>query len=301
VIMIGTDHASSRLTMEDGHRYYFRVSSDTIASMSAGAHYLADLQKKNHWRRLAFIGPDYDYGHISWLDLHDGLLRLQVHYDLVGQFWPKLYEPDFSAYLLKLAQAKPDVVVTALWGADFVTFLKQAASTGLLNHARIANFDAGGNYDVLASLGDKAPPGLILSARHHNNWPDTARNRKFVDDFRKQEGRYPTYAAMGAYTGIMTIGNVLAHVGRDAGNDRIIQELENLHLSLPKDPPGEMSYIDPFTHQIMQAQAIGEVEPNTAYPPAQLMLGKWKVYTAADLQPPVDLLRRRRLRADDPN
>jgi branched-chain amino acid transport system substrate-binding protein len=298
VIMIGTDHASSRLTMEDGHRYYFRVSSDTYTSMAAGARYLADLQKKAGWRRLAFIGPDYDYGHISWGDLQDSLERQGIRYELVGQFWPKLYEPDYSAYLSKLAQAKPDVVVTALWGGDFVAFLKQAMSAGLLENTRIANFDTGGNYDVLTSLGEKAPAGLILSARHHNNWPDTPRNRKFVDDFRRQEGRYPTYAALGAYAGIMAIGRVMATVGSGANNDRIIQTLEGLHFSLPKDPAGEVSRIDPETHQIMQAQAIGEVVPNTAYPPARVMLGNWKVYRADELQPPPDLLRKRRPREE---
>lgn len=301
VIMVGTDHASSRLTLEDGHRYYFRVSNDTYASMAAGARYLAELQRTSGWRRLAFIGPDYDYGHVAWQDLQDSLQRLGVRYEMVGHFWPRLYEPDYSAYLGKLSAARPDVIVTALWGGDFVAFLKQALPAGLLARARLANFDTGGNYDVLVSLGEQAPAGLILSARHHNNWPATDRNRKFVADFFRQEGRYPTYAAEGAYAGVLAIGRALALAGRTASNEQLIRVLEGLHLSLPEDPPGEVSRIDPETHQIIQAQAVGEVVSDTGYPPARVMLGRWRVYRADELQPPADLLRQRRATAATEN
>ncbi|MDO8264020.1 MAG: ABC transporter substrate-binding protein [Gallionella sp.] len=297
VIMIGTDHASSRLTIEDFHRHYFRVSSDTYTSMAAGSRYLADLQKKNQWRRLAFIGPDYDYGHIAWRDLEQALDSGGVRYDMVAHLWPRLYEPDYTDYIAELLAAKPDVVVTALWGGDFTAFLKQALASGLLKSAKLANFDTGGNFDVLVSLGELVPSGLILSARHHNNWPDTEHNRKFVNDFHRLEGRFPTYAAVGAYAGIKAIGRAMQLAGRKAGNEQLIHALEGMQLALPKDPEGYVSHIDAQTHQIVQTQAIGEVLPNSSFPPAKVMLGHWMVYRAEDLQPPPDLIRSRRDRA----
>lgn len=297
VIMIGTDHASSRLAIEDFHRYYFRVSNDTWTSMAAGARYLADLQKKTSLRRVAFIGPDYDYGHVAWRDLEEAMAQLGFSYELVAHLWPRLYEPDYTAYIARLIAAQPDIVVSALWGGDFIAFLKQAISAGLLEKSRLANFDTGGNFDVLTSLGEQAPSGLILSSRHHNNWPSTERNRKFVNDFHRAENRFPTYAAQGAYAGVMAIGRALQIAGRRADNDRLIQTLEGMHLSLPEDPEGYHSYIDPDTHQIIQAQAIGEVVANTAFPPAKVMLGRWTVYRAEELQAPKDLVRSRRDRA----
>lgn len=297
VILIGTDHASSRLTIEDFHRYYFRVSNDTYSSMSAGARHLAELQKRNGWRRLAFIGPDYDYGHVSWRDLEQALAATGVRYEVVGQLWPRLYEPDYTAYIRQLKAANADVIVVALWGGDFVAFLKQVLSAGLLDGVTLANFDTGGNYDVLESLGRQAPPGLILSARHHNNWPDTPRNRKFVDDFHRLEGRFPTYAAEGAYAGIQAIAAALALAGRNASNEQVIHALEGMKLALPEDPEGYVSQIDPETHQIIQAQAIGEVVASAAYPPARVMLGRWTVYPAQSLRPSRELVRSRRARA----
>lgn len=297
VIFVGTDHASSRLTIEELNPRYFRVTNDTYASMAAGARYLADLRKRTPWKRIAFIGADYDYGHVSLEDLRTSLDALGVEYEMVTELWPRLYEPDYSPYLRALQAARPDIVVAALWGGDFNAFLKQAAATSFLDHVRLANFDTGGNYDVMVELGSTPPPGLILSARHHDNWPDTPLNRWFVSTFHALEGRYPTYAAEGAYSGIMAIASAVAQAGGARSTDKLVKALEGLTLDLPEDPPGFHSRIDPATHQIAQAQAIGEVVRDTSFPPAQVMLGHWSVYPAELLQPPAEVIRRRREKA----
>lgn len=296
-IFVGTDHASSRLTIEGLHRNYFRVTNDTYASMAAGARYLVDLQRRSPWRRIAFLGPDYDYGHVSLLDLRTSLDRLGAKYEIVGELWPKLYEPDYSAYIRALEQAAPDVVVVTLWGGDFIAFLRQAAATPFFRRVRIANFDTGGNYDVMVALGDDPLPGLILSARHHANWPDTPLNRWFVETFHRQEGRYPTYAAEGAYSGVVAIAEAVRRAGPGASTEALVAALEGMRLELPEDPPGFTSYIDPATHQIVQAQAIGEVVPDERFPPAKVMLGRWVAYAAEDLLPPPDIVRARREKA----
>jgi branched-chain amino acid transport system substrate-binding protein len=296
VIFVGTDHASSRLTIEDFHEHYFRVTNDTYASMAAGARWLADQRRAGAWR-IAFIGPDYDYGHVALADLRSNLERLGLKFEVVGAFWPKLYEPDYSAYLRAIQGSRPDIVVAALWGGDFIAFLKQAASTGTFQHVPLANFDTGGNYDVMAALGEESPPRLVLSARHHNNWPDTPLNRWFVETFHELEGRYPTYAGQGAYAGIVAIAKAVRTAGGAHDTTALVAALEGMRLELPKDPPGFTSYIDPSTHQIAQVQAIGEVVANASFPPARVMLGKWVSYAAEDLKPPPDLVRARRAKA----
>ncbi|MCC5810427.1 MAG: ABC transporter substrate-binding protein [Ectothiorhodospiraceae bacterium] len=293
-IMIGTDHATSRLTMEAGHRYYFRVSSDTWYSHAAGARYLQDLQRETNWHRIAFLGPDYEYGHVAWQDMREMLDKLAVDYDVVGELWPRLYEPDYTLYVQALLDTKPDILVTALWGGDLIAFIEQAQNARLFEHMRMANFDTGGNYDVLVALGDDPPPGLILSARHHVNWPDTELNRHFVNQFHAREGRYPTYAAQGAYAGILAIAKAMREAGSARNTDAIIEALRGMRLPLPKDPVDHVSYIDPDTHQIVQAQAIGTPVRNTDYPPARVMLGNWVVYDAELLKPSPELVERRR-------
>lgn len=297
VILVGTDHASSRLTIEAGHRYYFRFSNDSWTSNAAGARYLRDIRAEQPWRRIAILNPDYDYGHVSRDDLLAAMDLLGLDYEVVIELWPKLYEPDYSSYIRALQEARPDIVVTALWGGDFLAFLKQAGAVNLLEDMRVANFDTGANYDVLVALGETPPQGLILSARHHNNWPDTGYNHRFVGAFHDMTGRYPTYAAEGAYTGIIAIARAVAAVGNATDTEALIAALEGMRLPLPEDPPGTVSYIDPEIHQIIQAQAVGTPVPDDRYPPARVMLGNIKAYDAEDLRPPADLVRQRRAAA----
>ena len=149
----------------------------------------------------------------------------------------------------------------------------------------------------MVALGESPPPGLILSARHHNNWPATPLNSWFVQTFYRLEGRYPTYAAEGAYSGIMAVAEAVQHVGPRGTTEQFVRALEGLRLELPEDPPGFTSYIDPETHQIAQAQAIGEVVPNADYPPAKVMLGNWVSYPADVLKPSPEVIRTRREKA----
>jgi branched-chain amino acid transport system substrate-binding protein len=79
--------------------------------------------------------------------------------------------------------------------------------------------------------------------------------------------------------------------------DKVIRALEGLCLDLPEDPEGFTSCIDKDTHQIAQAQAIGEVVVNGAFPPARVMLGNWRVYRADEVKPTPEIIRDRRAKA----
>ncbi len=285
-IFIGTDHASTQLTSDKLQPYYFRVANNTFQSMAAGALYLQELQKSKPWKTIAYIGPDYAYGHDQWNELRFSLDRLGVKYQVVGEYWPKLFEPDYNSYVTSLVKDNPDILVTGFWGGDTVAFIKQAQVYGLFKKSLYFQPDAGGNYELMSAMGAELPAGLVLGARHYNNWPDTELNRKFVADFHKRTGRYPTYAAEGAYAGVYAIAEAVKIVGNPDDTEALVKALEGLKIKLPEDPDGFTSYIDPATHQIMQVQAIGVTMPNTDFPPAKMMLGDWKIYKAEDIAPP---------------
>jgi branched-chain amino acid transport system substrate-binding protein len=293
-IFIGTDHASSRLIIENFHPYYFRVSNSVYQSMSAGAHYLAELQKTKGWNTIAFIGPDYEYGHGMWDDLREKLDELKVPYRVVGEYWPKLYEPDLTLYIAAIRAIKPDIVISGHWDGDWIAFVRQAKAYNLFEHIQVCNFDTGGSYEIMEALKNDVPLGLVLSTRHNNNWPNTELNRRFVTRFHEITGRYPSYSAHGAYAGMYAIAAAVNAAGGVEDTGALIRALEGLRLKLPKDPDGFESYIDPATHQIVQVQAIGMVERNLDFPPATAMLGNWKIYPAEMLMPSRELLERRR-------
>jgi branched-chain amino acid transport system substrate-binding protein len=286
-IFVGTDAAATNLTANAFQKYYFRVSNNTFQSMAAGAMYLKEMKG---WHKIAYIGPDYAYGRDQIAELKYSLDKLGVKYEVVGEFWPKLYEPDYTSYITAIMRAQPDILVAGFWGGDTVAFIKQAKAYGLFKKMKYFHPDAGGNYEVFAALGADCPEGLIMSARHHNNWPDTKENKAFVQKFKKATGRYPSYAAEGAYAGIYLIADAIKKVGNADNTEALVKAMEGMKLKLPEDPAGFTSYIDPATHQIVQDQAIGVTVKNDKFPPAKYMLGNFKVYPAAKLMPPKEYL-----------
>ncbi|MGB0683195.1 MAG: ABC transporter substrate-binding protein [Magnetovibrionaceae bacterium] len=281
VIFVGTDHASSRLTNEALSTNYFRLSNNTRQSMVAGATYVKQRFEgilSTRPLEIAYIGPDYDYGYRSWRDFRAAMDGLDLPYRPVAAYWPKPFETDYSLYIRSLRSVRPDVVINTLWGNDLVAFVRQAQQTPLFDEMKFANFDTGGNFEVLAALGDDLPLGLILGARHHVNWPQTQQNRTFVRRFFDRAGRYPSYAAQGAYSGILAIAHALAKTDPKASTDQLREALLNLRLKLPEDPDGFTSFMNPKDHQIQQVIAIGETIPNRDFPPATRLLGNWQVF-----------------------
>jgi branched-chain amino acid transport system substrate-binding protein len=138
-IFIGTDHASTQLTVDKFQPYYFRVSNNTFQSMAAGALYLKELKQTKPWETVAYIGPDYAYGHDQWDELRYNLDRMGIKYKVVGEYWPKLYAPDYTAFITSIIKDKPDVLVCGLWGGDSVAFIKQATPYGLFTKTLFAH------------------------------------------------------------------------------------------------------------------------------------------------------------------
>jgi branched-chain amino acid transport system substrate-binding protein len=279
---IGTDHAATDLTANKFQKYYFRSANNTFQSMMAGAYYLTEMKG---WKKIAYIGPDYAYGRDQWMEVKWGLDKLGTKYEVVGEYWPKLYEPDYTSYITAIMKSAPDILIVGFWGGDTVSFIKQAKPYGLFGKMKYFHVDAGGNYEAMAALGADMPAGLIMSARHHNNWPETAANKAYVQKFYKAAGRYPSYAAEGAYVGIHMIAEAIRKVGNADDADALVKAMEGMKIQCPEDPPGFTSYIDPATHQIVQVQAIGTTVPNDKFPPAKYMLGNFKVYPADKLWP----------------
>lgn len=276
VIFVGTDHSSTALTVERFQPFYFRVSNNTMQSMRAGALY----SSQRPWRSYLYIGPDYEYGHRQWRDFRSFLAALRPDVRFGAELWPRLFEPDYSAYVEAILRAKPDVLVHGFWGGDTIAFTRQALAHRLFEQVQVVSFDAGGNYEVFEALGEAMPEGLVLSARHHNNFPDTALNRRFVQAFHQRAARYPCYAAHGAYMGVQFIARAVEKAGLTGRPRDFIAAAKGLALRNPKDRDGFTSWMRPVDHQMVQEHTIGISERNGAFPPARCMLGQWTVVEA---------------------
>ena len=157
---------------------------------------------------------------------------------------------DFTSYLLKIQQAKPDVVATAIGGDDIkalrqqVTQLKLDGKPAWINNQQDWP-DVWGAPDSLF--------GVFGTTWYHKlPLPGVA---AFVEKWKKQAGAgaIPVPGNV-SYNGYMATRELLRAIERtgSTNNIKIIRELENLKVSAEDRMQHYEAYMDPNTHQLQQ-------------------------------------------------
>ena len=122
---------------------------------------------------------------------------------------------DFSAELAKIRAAKPDAVFVFYPGKHGMQFFKQYAQAGLKGSIPLYSAFTVDSLS-LPRLKDLAEGSLMTQF-----WApdlDNAVNKRFVADYRKKTGRYPTFYAAQSYDTIMLINSAVTAVGGNMSN-----------------------------------------------------------------------------------
>src|ERR1700736_4279852 len=136
-------------------RYVFRVTNIQSADGSTCA--LAVAMTWPHLKQVAHIHPDYAYGRNAFDHFTIVCKKLLPGAQNVSEAWPKLFSTDFTSHITKTLAAKPDLLVTSVWGGDYVAFYKQALQHGLFDKMKVATTLALGS--VPQSIGKDHPEG----------------------------------------------------------------------------------------------------------------------------------------------
>src|SRR5205807_3285021 len=111
-------------------KYIFRITN--IQSADGVTCALAVAQTYPEVRKIAHIHPDYSYGRNAFDHIRIVSEKMLPGSQIVMEGWPKLGTTDFSAHIAKAISAKPDILVSSVWGGDYVAFYTQALGCGLL-------------------------------------------------------------------------------------------------------------------------------------------------------------------------
>jgi len=167
----------------------------------AGASYIADkLRLKN----IVFFGPAYAFGRDQWAGAKAAFEKRGIKVEYVES---PVGTSDYTSYLTKIKEKKPQIVMLAHWGVDAINVLKQSYEIGLKKTSKIW-FDWMTN-----SFGSGVPPEALDGVYSLMSWYYDMKgfqDKAIVqasDAFAKkfyQEYKYPPdpYSAM-AYEGVM--------------------------------------------------------------------------------------------------
>ena len=262
-LFFNTGGNSDALRSTDCKRYMFHVESqNSMYVKSVGRSFLqAGMVKGKKWYSLT---ADYAFGH--------DLLKVAKRFmeGNGGQFAGDDLVPtdatDFSSYLLKIRNAKPDLVIINLAGAQTTNFLKQYSEFGL-------TFPVGG-FGFDTALAWAAGKGNFVGT-----WPvvwhhliETAGTKKFVDAFTKKYGKPPENQAWGDYMAMKIVAQSMAEA-KSLESDKLLAHLESgAKFDVLKTREG---YFRKSDHQLMH-----EMYAVTALP-ADKIKNQWDIFSSS--------------------
>ncbi|ABE47017.1 ABC transporter substrate-binding protein [Polaromonas sp. JS666] len=175
-----------------------------------------------------------------------------------GEVRTPMNNPDFSAYVQRIKDAKPQAVFFFFpSGVMPPAFLKVWKERGM-EEAGIKLFATGEATDdsYLGTTGDVAL-GLITS-HHYSYAHPSPKNQKFVKDFAADLGAAlrPSYFSVTAYDAMQAIELALAKTKGDVSGDKVMEALKGLSFESPRGP----IQIDPVTRDIVQTVYIRKTE-----------------------------------------
>jgi branched-chain amino acid transport system substrate-binding protein len=191
-------------TFEKKNKAPYYLSSlgavDGIGRMDAD--YVARNFKPKH---VMLFLPDYAYGRGAAKGAHK-VFSSKYPEIKISETWSPVGTPDFTSYIIKIKEAKPDVVMMGHWGNDAINVLKQVYELGLKKDTKVF-FNS-----IITTLAIGVPPEALEGVTMGMWWyhdlrgikdPETV---KAVDEltkvWRKEYGEPPDPFAVYAYLGM---------------------------------------------------------------------------------------------------
>jgi branched-chain amino acid transport system substrate-binding protein len=228
---------------------YIVRSSFTAAQVTVP---LAEWAAKEGLKRVVTIVSDYGPG----IDVEKAFTETFTKAGgQVENLRVPLANPDFSPFLQKVADAKPDALLAFVPSGVGAQFMKQFVERGLDKSG--IRFLAEGSVtddDLLNNIGDVAL-GAVTS-HHYSAAHDSPENKAFVEAFKKaNNGMRPNFMAVGGYDGMHLIYEGLKKTN-GAGGQALIDAMKGMSWTSPRGPVS----IDPQTRDIVQTVYVRKVE-----------------------------------------
>jgi branched-chain amino acid transport system substrate-binding protein len=240
--------AATEITGKNCNRYTFRLNTPVLVQSRMLAPYALSLGK-----RWYFITASYAFGQ-DILKSSRELLK-QAGGTEVGVDEVPLNTADFSSFILKIRQAKPDVVLGGLSAGDLSTFLKQWNELGMKGKIPFCEI-AIGDTDIW-SVGPKAATGIFTKLWWYKNPNNPPEEKAFADAYQKKFGKP---AADKAWMGWITARSLFESIENAKSTDTmpIIEALENWKVE-----SGGVSYrYRKWDHQMLLRNLVVQVKDN---------------------------------------
>ncbi|TAN26657.1 MAG: ABC transporter substrate-binding protein [Castellaniella sp.] len=216
---------------------------------------MAEWAYKNGVRKVYTLVADYGPGHDAEKQFQKTFTSLGGQ--IVGEVRTPVNTPDYSPFLQRIKDAKPDAVFLFVPNGEQGVALAKGFKERGLAEAGIKELATGDvtDEDVIDAMGDAAI-GMITSF-HYSAAHDSPENKAFVAAYHKAYPKdRPNFVAVAGYDGMHMIYNALEKTKGDAGVGAFMKAVKGMKWVSPRGPVE----IDPQTRDIIQNVYIRKVE-----------------------------------------
>src|SRR6266540_2530968 len=98
-----------------GKRKIETIKADEAAGTDAN---VKEMRRMKLSEKIDHIHPDYSYGRNAFDHFNIVMKKMIPGAQVVSEGWPKLGTTDFTSHITKAISAKPDLLVSSVWGGD---------------------------------------------------------------------------------------------------------------------------------------------------------------------------------------
>ena len=207
VLYIAMISGSNDTTGKDCVRYGFRQCFFGQTAAAAIAPVLIKEFGKD--LKVAYMTPDYTYGHTVTKSMQD--MTAEAGWQTVTNQVSPLGAPDFSSYLLNIANSGADILINVNWGHDAVLSIQQAKQFGVLDKMKLAV-----PYQVpfLARETGGLMQGVYAATEYWWTMEDQYPLAKmFNEAFNKKYGYQPEWGAQNGYVSFVHWARMVEETG----------------------------------------------------------------------------------------
>jgi branched-chain amino acid transport system substrate-binding protein len=241
--------AAATATITEASPYIVRTSF-TLPQATAP---MAEWAAQNGMKKVVTLVSDYGPGIDAEKAFTGGFSKAG---GTVENLRVPLANPDFSPFLQKVADAKPDALFVFVPSGIGAQFMKQFVERGL-DKSGIKLIGPGDvtDDDLLNGMGDVAVG--VTTSHHYSAAHDSPENKAFVEAFKKANGGMrPNFMAVGGYDGMRIIYEALKKTGGKGGGQALIDGMKGQIFESPRGPV----FIDAQTRDIVQNVYLRKVE-----------------------------------------
>jgi len=250
----------------------FRVCRQGVHDCIVGGAYAAKVAKAKNLTKWMTTSPDYAYGRDTTGEYMSYVTHFNPDVEVVGEAWPKLFQPDYTEVLTKILQTKPQALYSCLWGGDVTAFIDQGNIYALF--AQVETFAVNmADYTALTAV-KNLPKGIHSGNRYIKTFPNTPENAAWADAYRAKYNEYPTNWAWENASAIHFLAAAAKKVN-SADGAKLAEVMKGLTIASPFGADGNITLR--AEDQTMTGYAIGwgTTIPTEPYV-TDMTAGDWK-------------------------